>query len=176
MKYLRRYLIRAGLCLLLVCSADGASAQVLVGLGDVETTRTSMGRTIIDFNVNLSRRLMDSEVLVIEILSFDIDSRGSITVETDYAPTNCSIDRITRLRDDTVWYRICMDAGDEQDLPIRLALGSSSDTLKTIEIAFSISNSRSTVSAQRDSDNDILSIPSTAIFIRSKVFLEGPLQ
>ena len=175
MKYLRHYLIHAGLCILLVCSANAASAQVMVGLGDVSTTRTSMGLTIIDFNVELDRRLMDSEVLVIQIANFDIDSRGSITVPTMYMPTNCSAGRLTRLRDDAVWYRICMDAGDEQDVPIRLALGSSSDTLKTIEISVGIDNS-STVSAQLVPGNNVLSIPGTAIFVRSKVFLEGPLQ
>ena len=65
MKYLQRYLIYAGLCLLLVCSANVSSAQseqVELSLRKVSTTQTSAGR-IIEFKISLSHELTGSEVL-----------------------------------------------------------------------------------------------------------------
>ncbi len=121
MKYLRRYLIHAGLCLLLVCSANVASAQVFVGLGDVETTRTSMGR-IIDFNVKLSRQLTVSEVLVTQIQSLDVSpSEGSLADESNYTPplTNCSLGRFLDFSSSAgISYRLCMDSDDQQDVDV----------------------------------------------------------
>ena len=67
MKYLRRYLCYAGLFLLLVCSANVASAQVMVGIESVSTTQTSAGR-IIEFKISLSRELTGSEVLGAQIV------------------------------------------------------------------------------------------------------------
>ena len=63
MKYLRYYLIRAGLCLLLVCSANGqASAQMdgndeplVASLEMVSISTTTLGIATIDFRINFKR-------------------------------------------------------------------------------------------------------------------------
>ena len=60
-------------------------------------------------------------------------------------------------------------------MPMRLTLSDSFDMCKTIKITIGITSS-STANAQLDFPNDILPIPGTAICVRSKVFLEGPLQ
>ena len=76
MKHLRRYLIYAGLCLLLVCSANVASAQseqLVISLESGSTTQNLVSRKI-DFSVNLSRELTGSEALGIQIVFENVSS------------------------------------------------------------------------------------------------------
>ena len=91
MKYLRHYLIHTGLCLLLVCSANVAFAQVTYGLS-TSTTETSVDR-IVDFSVKLNRPLMDSEVLFTFITFFNVspDEVTTPTIMSNYMvnPSSC---------------------------------------------------------------------------------------
>ena len=72
-----------------------------------------MGRTIIDFNVKLSRQLTVSEVLVTQIQSLDVSpSEGSLADESNYTPTltNCSLGRFLDFSSSAgISYRLCIE-------------------------------------------------------------------
>ena len=76
----------------------------------------------------------------------------------------------------TLAYNVCIDAG-EKDVTLRLTLGNSFDRRKTIRITLrSIRSDNLPGGVEPDPDKSVLRYPGTAIFLRSKVFLEGPLQ
>ncbi len=179
MKYLRRYLIHAGFCILLVCSANGVSAQVVVSI----TTQTEVGR-VIDFNLNLSRQLMTSEVLGLQFQFKNVSySEATATVVTRYTVSSqtcmnseMSPGRFPRIGLNPLAHDLCIDGGvNKQDLALKLILSNSFDTRKTITISIRILNDRN-INGGAELGNSVLSYPGTAIFVRSKVFLEGPLQ
>ena len=174
MKYLRRYLIHAGLCLLLVCSANVTSAQVIASLEKGSITDTPTTRTI-TFNINLSEQLMGDEAALVQIgLGNVLEGEvGSVSPE-NYMVTGCS-----RFLSAFPIYNLCMDDG-EQNVTLQLILNNSFDRRKTITVSlvgFSFFLSRPIAEGvRRDPNKSVLRYPGTAIFIRSKVFLEGPLQ
>ena len=175
MKYLRRYLIYAGLCLLLVCSANVASAQVVVGLESVSTTQTSAGR-IIEFKISLSRPLTGNErvfsnIQIDNVLSSQILRSGTVI---DYMRSTCTISPFSFASSNPLTFLSCLDAGG-QDTTIRLELNNSFDTRKTIIISITTAIGGD-VDAREDPNNSVLRYPGTAVFIRTKVFLEGALQ
>ena len=183
MKYLRRYLLHAGLCLLLVCSANVASAQseqIVVSLEAVSTTQTLVSRTI-DFTVSLSRPLTGNEVLFSQIApSFNVlkGEIESVSLLTDYTVTsrNCLLFGRLHINSGTTARNLCMDVG-EQNATLRLVLNSSFDRRKTITLTLFINNFLNiTPAPQTDPDASVLRYPGPAIFMRIKVFLEGALQ
>ena len=189
MKYLRYYLIRAGLCLLLVCSANVASAQMdgndeplVASLEMVSiSTNTSVGLATIDFKVNLTRLLTDGEFLIYPIVFLGVPSDGGELMDPPNHEARCGVLRPLgeSSRDGTLLYFICIDGG-EQNVRLRLTLDNSFDRRKTITITLLGNFDRTLTNVlegvQRDPSNFALSYPGTAIFLRSKVFLEGPLQ
>ena len=73
-------------------------------------------------------------------------------------------------------YNVCMDAG-EQDATIRLELNNPSNTTKTIAVSVGCVGANIAAGVRRDPNRSVLNFTvGPAIFIRSKVFLEGPLQ
>ena len=188
MKYLQRYLIYAGLCLLLVCSANVASAQseqLVVSLESGSTTQNLVSRKI-DFSVNLSRELTGSEALGIQIVFENVSSNeGSVRLLTDYTfsnPNLCPAGSFRRFSTDPIIHILCIDA-DEQDVAMRLEFNNSFNTRKTITISIFLAVGQTTITnaegAELDPNNSVLSFtvtPPPTIFIRTKVFLEGSLQ
>ncbi len=169
MKYFRYYLIRAGLCLLFICSANGASAQVMASLGMVSTTTFT-----INFSISLSEQITGSNFADYPIVFFGVSlAEGNILDAPGY--TACGqTNPLTRtnLRGQLT-YRVCIDAAaSENDITLRLTLNRPFDRRQTIRIELFDADDR----FQRDPNNFALLYPGTAIFIRSKVFLEGPLQ
>ena len=187
MKYLRYYLIRAGLCLLLFCSANGASAQMdgndeplVASLEMVSiSTNTSVGLATIDFKVNLTRLLTGSEFLIYPIVFLGVPSDGGELNANHEARCGVLRPLSKNSRDGTLLYFICVDNG-EKDVTLSLTLNSLFDRRKTITITLLGNFDRTLTNVpegvQRDPSNFALSYPGTAIFLRSKVFLEGPLQ
>ena len=176
MKYLRRYLLHAGVCLLLVCSANVASAQLVGRLESVSTTQTSVSRTI-DFNFNLSSQLTGDEILGAQIAFSNVleSEIERVSILTNYTISN----NVCGVRDEYNFplLSLCMDAG-EQNVTLRLVLNSSFDRRKTIIISLGglFSLRGITENIERDPDNSVLRYPGPAVFMRIKVFLEGPLQ
>ena len=170
MKYLRYYLIRAGLCLLLFCSANGASAQIMVSLEMVSTTTFT-----INFSISLSERITGSNFVDYPIVFFGVPQTEGRLDPVGY--TACGQGNpLTRSNfEGNLSYNVCIDANSgidadsENNITLRL---SSFDRRRTIRIELMDADDR----FQRDPNNFALSYPGTAIFLRSKVFLEGPLQ
>ena len=101
MEYLRRYLLHAGLCLLLVCSANVASAQseqIVASLEAVSTTQTPISRNV-DFTISLSRPLTGNEILLPQIVFSDVleSEIKRVSLLTDYTVTSSGCVRLGRL-------------------------------------------------------------------------------
>ena len=182
MKYLQRYLIYAGLCLLLVCSANGASAQVVASL-----TAPSMdvGPTL-RFNFELSRPLRGNEFLSTQIVFNNITADdGSARLLTDYTVsrescvlTERNFGRFERFITNPLGHVICIDAG-EQRLTIELKLDNSLNTTRTIMVSMFLVGGLNSIAGgiEQDPDRSTLNfIVHPPVRVRSKVFLEGPLQ
>ena len=171
MKYLRRYLYYAGLCLLLVCSANVASAQIVVGLS---APSLNVGPTI-QFNVNLSDRLMSNQSVLSQIVFENVSpSEISVRLLTDYTTGDrCPNGPFRTAAGNPLQYLLCMDAG-EQDVTIQLKLDNSLTTTRTITI-FIVPTQN--VGIRTDTGRSVLNfIVHPPVRLRSKVFLEGPLQ
>ena len=163
----------------LICSANVASAQVVVGIENVSTTQTSAGR-IIDFNFNLSRELTGSEFLNTQIAFENVSpSEGSARLLTDYtvSRSNCRFGRFQNVGIRFIVHQVCMDAG-EKDVALQLELNNSFDTRKTILISVFLSGGVATITegVEIDPNKSVFRFPGTAVFVRIKVFLEGALQ
>ena len=180
MKYLQRYLIHAGLCLLLVCSANGASAQVVVSLS---APSTDVGPTL-RFTVSLSSRLMGDDFLTAQILFDNITSNdGSARLLTDFMvssrtcmTTEAQFGRFPQISLDPLGYQFCIDAG-EKDLTIELKLDNSLNTTRTVMVSIFVGGVAGGVGLARDPDRSTLNfIVHPPVRVHSKVFLEGPLQ
>ncbi len=174
MKYLRHYLIHAGLCLLLVCSANVTSAQVIASLEKGSITDTPTTRTI-TFNINLSEQLKVNEAAFVQIrLDNVLEGEIASASAESYMVTGC-----VRFSFSFPRYNLCMDDG-EKNVTLQLILNNSFDRRKTITVSLEtfspFGNRPIAEGVRRDPINSVLRYPGTAIFIRSKVFLEGPLQ
>ena len=134
MKYLGGYLYYAVLCLLLVCSANVASAQVVPSLERVSTTETSVSRTI-EFKVSLSRQLMNNESRELRVSLGNVlrSEIMSATLLTSPNLINCRLNRFTANTMGVPQYNLCIGAG-ERDVTLQLVLNSSFDRRKTITI------------------------------------------
>ena len=174
MKYLRRYLIHAGLCLLLICSADVASAQMPVVYG-LSAPRTNVG-PIIRFNVDLSRQLKGNEAISCsaDLSNVNLSEVVGASLVDPHSISTCPI--LFNPSIPALTYNVCMDAG-EQGAAIRLELNNPSNTTKTIAIEIACAGVNIAAGVRRDPSRSVRNFTvGPAIFIRSKVFLEGPLQ
>ena len=103
------------------------------------------------------------------VLSSEIVRTGPVI---NYPISTCA-GRFSLSLSNPLTFLSCLDAG-EQDVTIRLELNNSFDTRKTITISSTLSQDN--VDARRDPNNSVLRYPGTAVFVRTRFFLEGALQ
>ena len=171
MKYLQRGLLRIGLCLLLVCSANVAFAQgdQVVGLSDPSTSNS-----IITFTINLPSELnLPTANAQIQINGV---SSNEISVSATGDDNDCPLAfRVVRVSESPPRYQICTDS--RPSVIVTLALNDP-DRVGTVTVRFiGFSENYMTPIDRVNEENRALKfVINPFIFIRSKVFLEGPLQ
>ncbi len=173
MKYLQHILLHIGLCLLLA-SANLASAQTLVTL-NLENPQTN-GLTI-QFTISLTSPLAKNQQLgvlirIAGVSGSEISNFNVITNNNDCPNGNFMlIPNFTPPR-----YQICMNSG-ARSVRVQFRVNNP-ETSKTITVTLvSVGNSGfpgglTTMFNPRSLDFTV----NPAILVRSKVFLEGPLQ
>ena len=156
---------------------DGNDEPLVASLEMVSISTTTLGIATIDFKVNLTRLLTGSEFVVYQIVFFGVPSRrGSLSPPNYDARCGVSPPLGISAFQGLLAYLVCIDAG-EKDVTLRLTLDDSFDRRKTITITLlGFFDNNLSEGIERNLDKSALSYPGTAIFIRSKVFLEGPLQ
>ena len=160
-RYCQRALLRISFCLLLVCSANVASAQT-ASLSGAETD----GLTI-SFTINLPSILSGTA-----FSELHIDGVGSKDIRRDSAmgASGCNAS-IRSIQDDPLIYLIC--TSNTRSVRVELTLNEPNrPTTMTVTLDSISSNYMSSV----DMNNNTLNFTvNPLIRLRVKVFLEGPL-
>ena len=162
MRYCQRALLRISFCLLLVCSANVASAQT----ASLSAPQTD-GLTI-RFTINLPSAL-DSTIATAFI---QIDGISLSDIRSVSSNNNGCNPSVIKFQDDPLQYLIC--ARNTLSQGVELTLNEPNRPTTMTVTLFSISeNYMSSVDANNNTLN--FTVNPTSIRIRIRVFLEGPL-
>ena len=169
MKYCQHTLLRMVLCLLLVCSANVASAQTFAPtLVDPQVN----GLTV-RFALNFGRSVTGNQRLLPRIRITGINS-DEITSFMPLSSFQCSgFNNIVQNIPNPPEYIICMGGGTRGTLELKVK---NPDAAKNIAIQLRSVNAENISESVLDNFNTLNVTVNPTIFIRIKAFLEGALQ
>ncbi len=171
MKYLQRGLLRIGLCLLLVCSANIAFAQgdQVIGLSDPST-----GNSTITFTINLPSVInTPGTTAQTQINGVSFNGIKRLSAMTDNQCDNASV--IPFRKRAFPEYSICTEGRPSVRVELEL---NDPDTVGTVTVRLLTftDNYMTPIDRVNEENRALKFVINPFIFIRSKVFLEGPLQ
>ena len=173
-KYLKRTSLHIGLCLLLTCFANVASAQFEFNLVNLQQN----GLTI-RFDVTFGTTVTGVQRVLptIQINNINSEDIESFMAQTNYQCESFTNFRIFPSRKNTVIYQFCMGEGTRETLELKL---NNPDMRKNITITsgggISMENLPPGSTFEFGIRNILRLTVNPVVLIRSKVFLEGPLQ
>ena len=165
MRYCQRALLRISFCLLLVCSANVASAQT----ASLSAPQTD-GLTI-RFTINLPSAL-DSTIATAFI---QIDGISLSDIRSVSSNNNGCNPSVIKFQDDPLQYLICARNTLSQGVELTLNEPNRPTTM-TVTLRSISENYMSSVDTNNNTLPFTVNPINPRIRIRSKVFLEGPLQ
>ena len=168
--YCQRALLRIGFCLLLVCSANVASAQATISLSTPQTDGL-----IIRFAINYGGSLTGNQ-RVVPVISVSGISFSEIRRFRSLPNYQCTgLNGVTHFGGDSTNYLVCMGGAITLELKVKNPDASKNITISITSVTTQNFSGSTTIDQPLSTLNFTVN-PVEVIRIRSKVFLEGALQ